>query len=829
MKEKFNVSGMTCAACSNHVENAVKKLEGVNSVNVNLLQNSMSVDFNENKLSKNEIVAAVEKAGYAAVENNSQKKQSDAFLDIYKEDAKKIKKRLIHSAILLIPLLYISMGHMFGMPLPNFLTGINNSFYYAFVQFVLTTFIIIINRNYFKNGFKSLVNKNPTMDSLIAIGSSAAFIYGIYAMWKIFYGIAVNNIELVSAYHSDLYFESAATILTLITVGKYFESRSKSKTNSAVAGLLGLVPKTVLIEKNNEIVEIPQEEVKVGDIIIIKTGNVIPVDGIITEGNAYIDESAITGESLPVKKEVNDNVTGATSVKSGYFKFKALKVGKDTVLSQIVKLVEEAGASKAPIARIADKVSYYFVPIVISIAVIAVVVWLINGTTFEFALSIGISVLIISCPCAIGLATPTAIMVAMGKGAQIGILFKDAESLETAHNINSIILDKTGTVTQGKPAVVNSIAAVNVDEKEFFSNAAAIESLSEHPYAKAVMDKVNSKNIDYQKAEKFIQVEGRGLKAFLNNNELLAGNRQLMIDEGINSKDLTNLENLVSYEEKTPLFFAKNKQLLGVLEIADAVKESSINAVKQMKERNIQVTLLTGDNKKTAESVAKQINADKFIAEVLPQDKEKIVRDEIAGGSKVAMVGDGINDAPALISADLGIAVASGTEVAIESADIILMKNNLMQIVTAMDLSKATIKNIKQNLFWAFFYNILGIPLAAGVFYSVLGWKLSPMFAAAAMSCSSIFVVTNALRLRFFKVKTVSKGERKVIKKIKIEGMSCARCKNHVEEALNAIDGVYAVVDLDSKTATVNLSKDIQDDVLRSTIENGGYRVISIE
>ncbi|AKL97521.1 heavy metal translocating P-type ATPase [Endomicrobium proavitum] len=732
MKEKYNITGMNCAVCSGHVQKAVSKLIGVKNAKVNLLQNSMSVEYDESKTGKEIIIQAVKKAGYGA---SLQAYVSQANT-VELAETEKTKKQLVWSVIFLIPLLYLSMGHMVGLPELNLLSSHHNFLYFALAQFLLALIIVFINRNYFQRGFKSLINLNPTMDSLIAIGSSAAVIYGIYSIVKIF----ADN----AAAHFDLYFESAGTILTFITIGKFFEARSKVKTNDAVKSLIKLAPKTALLDKGGKVIEIAAEDISVGDILIVKSGSAVPADGVITEGSAFIDESSISGESVPVEKIKSGKVTGATIVKSGYFKMKVLRIGKDTVLSQIIKLVEEAGSSKADIARLADKVSAVFVPVVIVIALAAFAAWLIIGAGIEFAVSIGIAVLVISCPCALGLATPTAIMVSMGVGAKRGILFKNAQSLETARLINAVILDKTGTLTDGKLTVSGIYPYEKTSAKKLLSVAASVESLSEHPLANAVMRKVAKLKISYAKARKFFQIPGRGVKAVVGGKTVLAGNAAFMKDEKIKFKNAADVKG-------TSLFFAENKVFLGVITFSDSVKRESANAVKKLKSLGLDVVLLTGDNKYSANAAAKQAGIDKVIYGVLPADKEKYVRSLQAENKKVAMVGDGVNDAPALTAADLSIAIGAGTDIAIDSAQVVLIKNDLNDVAAVITLSKATVKNIKQNLFWSFFYNACGIPLATGVFYGVLGWKLNPMFAAAAMSLSSIFVVTNALRLRFFK------------------------------------------------------------------------------
>lgn len=753
MNQKFNVSGMTCSACSAAVEKSVRKLEGVSDVNVSLLTNSMTVEYNEEKIETGEIEKAVENAGYAAslfipgVDASAKSKPANSV----DKQIKGMKQRLIVSFVFLLPLLYISMGHMMGIPTPMWLHGTKNAGNFAFLQLLLTLPIVYVNRKYYQSGFKTLIHRAPNMDSLIAIGSSAAIIYGIFAIFKINYGLGHNELGIVEKYKNDLYFETAAMILALITLGKFLEARSKGKTSEAIEKLMDLVPKTATVVRDNKEVEVSVENVELGDIVIVRPGQRIPVDGVIVEGSSSVDQSALTGESIPVEKQTGDKVYAATINKSGFFKFSAEKVGSDTTLAQIIRLVEEASSSKAPISKLADKISGVFVPVVIAIAVLSSIIWLVVGESPEFALSIGISVLVISCPCALGLATPVAIMVGTGTGASNGILIKSAEALETTHTIDTIVLDKTGTITEGKPVVTDIIAMNGIPEQELLLIAASIEKPSEHPLADAVVEKAHDLGLTLKNAEKFEAVPGRGVTAELGNIRYIAGNLAFMTERGILIGDIKETSDTLAEEGKTPLYFADENRLIGVIAAADVVKPSSPEAIEKLKSMGIDVVMLTGDNKRTAEAIQKQLNIDKVVAEVLPQDKENVIRNIQETGKKVAMVGDGINDAPALVRADVGMAIGAGTDIAIESADIVLIKNDLRSVVTAIKLSKATLRNIKQNLFWAFFYNILGIPLAAGLFYSILEWKLSPMFGAAAMSMSSVFVVTNALRLKFFK------------------------------------------------------------------------------
>lgn len=840
MNTKFSVTGMTCSACSSHVEKSVKELNGVDSVNVNLLTNSMVVNYDENITNTDIIIEAVKTSGYGAsiftknkavIENNASIRVED--------EIKEMKTRLIISFIFLVPLMYVSMGHMMGLPLPTFLSGLKNSISYGMTQLLLTIPIVYVNRKYYRVGFKTLFNGSPNMDTLIAIGSSAALIYGVFAIYRMGYGLAIQDFSLVETYHMDLYFESAATILALITLGKYLEKRSKGKTSEAISKLMDLAPKNATVVRNGEEYIIPIEEVVIDDILIVKPGESIPVDGVIIEGSTSVDQSALTGESIPVEKGIGDKVIAATINKNGFFKFRAEKVGDDTTLAQIIQLVEDASSSKAPIAKLADKISGIFVPIVITIAVIATVVWLLLGYPFEFALSIGIAVLVISCPCALGLATPVAIMVGTGKGAENGILIKSAEALEIAHTIKTVVLDKTGTVTEGKPIVTDIITAEGVSRDELLKIASSIEKPSEHPLSEAIVKFGEKNSITLFEVQDFQAISGRGLVATINNETYYAGNLALMKEKGVDYSSLENMSNELAEKGKTPLYFAHEKQLLGLIAVADVIKKTSKKAIEELKAMGIDVVMLTGDNKRTAEAIRKELNIDKVIAEVLPQDKESEVRKIQESGKKVAMIGDGINDAPALARADVGIAIGAGTDIAIESADIVLMKNDLLDGVTSIQLSKSVIKNIKENLFWAFFYNAIGIPLAAGVFYNIFGWKLNPMFGAAAMSLSSVCVVSNALRLKLFKPKYVysdkeeliDEGEDDEMKKvIRVDGMNCGHCQAKVEGALSSLNGVSkAKVDLKKKIAIVTLEEDIKDDVLLKTVNDAGFKAISVE
>lgn len=759
MNQKFNVTGMTCSSCSANVEKTVKKLTGVNAVEVNLLSNSMSVDYDDAHINNEDIIKAVENAGFGAsvfVRGASSEKQKEKSVNPVEEELKEMKQRVIISFALLIPLMYVAMGHMLGLPHPDWMMGEENAITFAFTQFLLTLPIIYVNRKYYRVGFKSLFNRTPNMDSLIAIGSGAALVYGIYAIFRIGYGLGHNDLHMVHQYTMNLYFESAAMILALITFGKYLETRAKGKTSEAISKLLDLAPKTAAVIRNGQELEIPVEEVVKEDIILVRPGQSVPVDGVIIEGSSAVDQSALTGESIPVEKNVGDKVIAATINKTGFFKFKAERVGDDTTLAQIIQLVEDASSSKAPISKLADKISGIFVPIVIAIALISTIVWLSLGQSFEFALSIGISVLVISCPCALGLATPVAIMVGTGKGASNGILIKSAESLEILHTINTVVLDKTGTITEGKPVVTDIITMNEETEKNLLVIAASLEKPSEHPLAEAIVEKAKEEGIVLKEVTEFEAISGRGILGKIDEKQYIAGNLALMKEQNIDASSFQETSDSFAMEGKTPLYFADSQKLLGIIAVADVVKPTSRDAIEQFKAMGIDVVMLTGDNVKTAEAIRNQLHIDRVVAEVLPQDKEKEIRNIQEKGKKVAMVGDGINDAPALARADVGIAIGAGTDIAIESADIVLMKSDLLDAVTAVQLSKATIKNIKENLFWAFFYNTLGIPLAAGLFFTAFGWTLNPMFAAGAMSISSVFVVSNALRLRFFKPRHVN-------------------------------------------------------------------------
>lgn len=833
MNKKYKVTGMTCSACSSRVEKCVGKLDGVNTVSVNLLTNSMQIDFDESKLTEEKIADSVTQAGYGMEIPTGKSEKKEEKEDIVEKNIENMKKRTIWSFIFLIPLMYVAMGHMAGLPQPSFLRGDANAVSFALTQLLLCIPVLYINRAYFERGFRSLIHGAPNMDTLISVGSGASLIYGIFAIYRMGYGLGTQNMELVHRYLHDLYFESAVMILALINIGKYLEARSKGKTSEAIQKLMDLAPKTALVERNGQVVEIAAEDMLTGDILQVKPGSSIPADGVVIEGRTSVDEAAITGESMPVEKKEGDTVTAATLNKTGFIRMRAARVGQDTTFSQIIRLVEEASSSKAPIARMADKIAGIFVPTVMGIALLTGIVWLLMGAEFEFALSCAIAVLVISCPCALGLATPVAIMVGTGKGAENGILIKSGEALEITHNVQSVVLDKTGTITEGKP-VVTDIISFGMSENKILEISAALEKKSEHPLAEAVL--LKAKGMELPNAENFAAIPGKGITAKIQGNIYYAGNQKLMQEQGIScEKALSSMEKL-SKEGKTPLILADEKQVFGIIGVADVVKPTSAKAIQKLKKLGIQVIMLTGDNARTAKAIQKQLDIDTVIAEILPQDKEREISRLQEEGKTVAMVGDGLNDAPALARADVGIAIGAGTDVAIESADIVLMKNDLQDVATAIELSKAVIRNIKENLFWAFFYNVCGIPLAAGVLYPVFGLKLSPMFGAAAMSLSSLFVVSNALRLRFFhslkKGKTQpesiqEKKEEKNMYTMKIEGMMCPHCQAAVTKALEALEGTKAEVNLEKKEAYVETG--LEKEALKKAVEDAGYQVLSVE
>ncbi len=959
IKEKFAVTGMTCSACSSRVEKCVSALDGINTCEVNLLTGSMQASYDESILNTDEIIAAVEKAGYGASSlspspgssggGSAGKRAENSLQETMQKARKEMKARLICSFLFWIPLMYVSMFHMFyewfGLPVPDLIMrafhGPENTVTFAFTQFLLLLPIMYCNRNYFIHGFKNLFRRSPNMDSLVAVGSAAAVVYGVFAIYRLSWGLGHQDMELVDRYGMEIYFESAGTILTLITLGKYLESRSKAQTGKAIEKLVNLAPKTALVlSPDGAEREVPADQVKEGDIVIIKPGAYVPVDGVITSGSSSLDESAITGESIPVEKAVDDTVISASLNKSGYFQMRAVKTGENTTINQIIRLVEEASASKAPIAKLADKIAGIFVPAVMCIALLAFLIWMFSGAGFEFSLSIGISVLVISCPCALGLATPVAIMVGTGKGAENGILIKSGEALETAHSIDTVVLDKTGTITQGKPEVTDVIP-LGISGQELLQAAVILERQSEHPLAEAILQyaeahmeimpdagarsaspdsddasvingaAVPRKNAPWQ-AENFEALFGRGVRCTYRKDTYFAGNLKLLEEEGFDLSSIQEKFAVLSDEGKTVLLFARKEntsaadtapsfadgisrdntgkdpasahRILGMIAVADVEKPSSMEAIREFEKMGIDVVMLTGDNEKTAAAIGKRLHIKHVIAQVLPHQKEEKIRELIEQGHKVAMIGDGINDAPALARADVGIAIGAGTDVAIESADAVLIKNDLMDAVNAVRLSKSVIRNIRENLFWAFFYNSIGIPLAAGLLYPAFGLKLNPMFGAAAMSLSSVCVVCNALRLRLFKplraqgdakydttvteitennignntedaeypqesilqnasAKTmIEAGENNITKTIisekgeqtmkeltlTIEGMMCAHCQKHATDALNALEGVTAEVNLEEKKAYVKADREIADEVFKKAIADAGYEVTAI-
>ena len=846
-KEKYNITGMSCAACSAKVERVVGKLDGVENVSVNLLTNSMQVEYKEDKLSSNDIIKNIADAGYGAslATATKQKKEEKSIKKTNDDTIASMKFRLKVSIVFLAILMYFSMGSMIGLPLPKFLSGEGNPVGFALTQLLLVLPVMYVNRKYYISGFKSLFHLSPNMDTLIAVGTVAAFTYGVIAIYVM--GYALNNADMhtVTEYRMNLYFESVSMILTLITLGKFFETGSKARTTDAISKLIDLSPKRANVLRDGVEENILTEDVVVGDIVIVRPGESIPVDGMIIEGSTSVDESAITGESIPVQKEKGDKLIAATINKNGSVRIKATEVGEDTAISRIIALVEEASSSKAPIAKMADKVAGVFVPVVMGISLITFIVWLALGYDFSFALNCAIAVLVISCPCSLGLATPVAIMVGTGKGAENGILIKSADALETTHSIDTVVLDKTGTVTEGKP-VVTDILAFDTDENEFLKLAAGVESASEHPLAEAIVEKAKEKNLEIVSPTEFQAISGRGIVASVSGSKIIAGNEQAIKEQYGNSEDFTEVfkkGNELAAQGKTPMYFGKDNKLLGIIAVADTIKKDSKEAIQALKNRNIDVVLLTGDHKNTAMAIAKEAGIKKVIAEVLPTDKEEHIRELIKAGHKVAMVGDGINDSPALARADVGIAIGAGTDIAIESADIVLMHSSLKDVATAIDLSKAVIRNIKQNLFWAFFYNSIGIPLAAGVFYLSLGWKLSPMFGAAAMGMSSVCVVSNALRLRAFKPKKVKKNniendeieliensrkeDKNMTTVINVNGMMCEHCKATVEKVTRGVEGVSnSLVNLDAKNVTIEHSADTDLEKVKKAITDAGYEVV---
>ena len=844
--EQYIVTGMSCAACSSRVEKAVSKVPGVTSCSVSLLTNSMGV---EGTASEQEIIKAVADAGYGASKKGegaakTQSSSASAGEDMLKDrTTPALKKRLIASLGFLIVLMYFSMGHMmWGWPVPGFMK--DNHVMMGLLQMLLTIAVMVINQKFFISGFKGMIHRAPNMDTLVALGSGASFVYSTYALFAMTDAQMRGDMDAVMSYMHDFYFESAAMILALITVGKMLEARSKGKTTDALKGLMKLAPKTAVVIRGEKEVQVSIEQVQKGDCFVVKPGENIPVDGEVIEGNSAVNESALTGESIPVDKAVGDKVSAATVNQSGYLKCRATRVGEDTTLSQIIQMVSDAAATKAPIAKIADRVSGVFVPTVITIAVLTIIVWLIAGQSIGFALSRGIAVLVISCPCALGLATPVAIMVGNGMGARNGIMFKTAVSLEETGKMQIVALDKTGTITSGEPKVTDIIPAAGVTEDTLLKYAYALENKSEHPLARAILEKAKEENAGIEEVTGFQALPGNGLTAILDGHTLYGGNHTFISSKVSVDGDIQKKAEKLAEAGKTPLFFGNEDRLLGVIAVADVIKEDSPQAIKELQNMGIHVVMLTGDNERTAKAIGQQAGVDEVIAGVLPEGKEQVIR-KLKEKGKVAMVGDGINDAPALTRADMGIAIGAGTDVAIDAADVVLMKSRLSDVPAAIRMSRATLRNIHENLFWAFFYNIIGIPLAAGVWYPLFGWKLNPMFGAAAMSLSSFCVVSNALRLNLFKMydaskdkklkakkeKKRSKKEDKTMKKIMhIEGMMCGHCEAAVKKALEALPQVdEAVVSHEAGKAELTLNAEIADDVLKKTVEDKDYTVTSVE
>ena len=846
--EQYIVTGMSCAACSSRVEKAVSKVEGVTSCSVSLLTNSMGV---EGTASPEAIIQAVEAAGYGASKKGAPGAAAkaggsggagaagDAEELLKDRETPVLKQRLIWSLGFLVVLMYFSMGHMmWNWPVPAWMEG--NHIAMGLLQMILAAIVMVINQKFFISGFKSLWHKAPNMDTLVALGSMASFGYSTYALFAMTDAQLKGSTELVMEYMHDFYFESAAMILALITVGKMLEARSKGKTTDALKSLMKLAPKTAVVVRNGAEVTVGIDQVQTGDIFVVRPGENIPVDGVILEGSSAVNESALTGESIPVDKEVGDTVSAATINQSGFIRCRATRVGEDTTLSQIIQMVSDAAATKAPIAKIADKVSGIFVPAVISISVVTILVWLIAGQSVGFALARGISVLVISCPCALGLATPVAIMVGNGMGAKHGILFKTAVSLEETGKTEIVALDKTGTITEGMPKVTDMIPAGGISEEELLTYAYALEKKSEHPLARAILAKAQENGVKELETEEFAALPGNGLTAVVQGGKMAAGNYNFVSTQVSVTREIREKAEKLAEQGKTPLYFARNGEMLGLIAVADVIKADSPQAVKELQNMGIHVVMLTGDNERTARAIGAQAGVDEVIAGVLPEGKEQVIR-QLKEKGRVAMVGDGINDAPALTRADMGIAIGAGTDVAIDAADVVLMKSRLSDVPAAIRLSRATLTNIHENLFWAFFYNVIGIPLAAGVWYPVFGWKLNPMFGAAAMSLSSFCVVTNALRLNLFDIRSTRKDKKikknhkekenkTMTKTMKIEGMMCGHCEARVKKALEAVAGVSeAVVSHETGTAVVTLSEAVSDDVLKKAVEDQDYKVISVQ
>ena len=842
MKQHYDITGMTCSACAAHVEKAARSVPGVTEAQVNLLANKMTCEQADEKLTA-QVIAAVQKAGYGASVPGAAAKQQPGE-DPAKKEYKSMKTRLIVSLCFMIPMMYLSMGDMMHLPLPRFFNGMKYMLPNAFTQFLLALPVIFINRKFFSNGFKRLFMREPNMDSLIAVGSGSALVYGIFSLYKMIFAMVDYSEQAMHAAGMELYFESSVMILTLITLGKFLEARAKGKTGDAIRKLMELAPDTATVIRDGETVVVPLSEVRLGDTVQVKPGERVPVDGKLLEGITAVDQAAITGESIPVDKKPGDQLIAGSVNQTGAILMEAQKVGEDTTLMQIVHLVEEASASKAPISKLADKISGVFVPVVMSIALVTFIVWMLAGKGFAFALSMGISVLVISCPCALGLATPVAIMVGTGVGAKNGILIKSAEALEAAHAIDTVVLDKTGTITEGKPRVTDYFPAAQVTQQELMRSALALEQSSEHPLARAIT--AAGKDMQVQSASGIASVPGKGLRGTAVSGEtLLGGTVRFLKEEDVKLSDAWVEQVAAKCAGKTLLHFAVDGRYLGAIAVADTLKPTSPEAIAALRHMGVRVIMMTGDSKDAAAEIARQAGVDEVLAEVLPQDKEKKVAELMSQGRKVAMVGDGINDAPALTRADVGIAIGAGTDIAIEAADFVLVKSDLRDVPTAIRLSRNVLRNIKENLFWAFFYNCVGIPLAAGVFYNWLGWQLSPMFAAAAMSFSSVFVVSNALRIRSFKAEKTethsaapaelrviadeNKEEKTMEKKMLVEGMSCNHCKMSVEKAIKAVPGVTdCVVDLAAKTATITLNADVADDKLMEAVRGADFKPVKM-
>ena len=841
MEKKFDVRGMTCSACVANVTKAVEKLDGVSTANVNLMTNSMKVNFDENKINDEEIIRAVEKIGYGASPAGEKTRAQDKPVD---DRERALKNRLISSSIFMLILMYIAMGHMVHLPTPSVFHGREGAVIFAFSQFLLALPVVYINRDFYISGFKGLKNRAPNMDSLVAIGSLAALVYGIFAIYMMAYGFGQGDMELVDAYRHNLYFESSAMILTLITVGKYLEEKSKNKTRSSLAKLMDLAPKmATVIEDGKEVVK-NIEDVRVRDILLVRPGESVAVDGKVIEGASSLDESAVTGESIPVQKSVGDRVISASINTTGSFKFQAEKVGEDTTISQIIKLVDEANQSKAPIAKLADEIAGVFVPAVLLIAAATFGIWMALGYGFENALNFANSVLVISCPCALGLATPVSIMVATGKSADFGLLFKNAEVLENLHKIDVIVMDKTGTITEGKPILTDIVT--DLDQAEFLKIAGSLEKNSQHPLASAILNYAEEKNIGLEEITNFNSVSGRGLNGEVAGNKYLAGNLEYMLEEKIDLRGFKAKAEELSGEGKTSMYFANENEVMGIISVKDLPKKSSRDAIKLLRGMGKKIIMLTGDNEKTAEAIAEEIGVDETLAGLLPQDKNKEIDKIQKSGKKVLMIGDGINDAPSLAKADIGMAIGHGTDVAIESSDVVLMRSDLLDVVSALELSKATIKNIKENLFWAFFYNTIGIPLAAGLLFPAFGIKLSPMFAAFAMSMSSVFVVNNALRLRRFKPRGVKRSleesnfsskkenvdkqkdleKSEKITRIEVEGMMCGHCEKRVADALEKTGKAKNIVASHENSSVEFIDQGLSSEEIKNAIEDAGYKII---